>query len=104
MDEVEIRYLAIKAWWSLSGTTLENGLRHLESWLAFWHFCYHQWHKFMKLVSTHHSPIFLSHFCLCYNGIYWLYTSSFQEKFLTLDELVEMPSCNLAKTVHNKWL
>ena len=36
--------------------------------------------------------------------IYWLYISSFQEKLLTLDELAEMPSCNLAKTVHNKWL
>ena len=36
--------------------------------------------------------------------IYWLYISSFQEKLLAPDELAEMPSCNLAKTVHNKWL
>ena len=36
--------------------------------------------------------------------IYWLYISSFQENFLTPDELAEMPSCKLAKTVHNKWL
>ena len=27
-----------------------------------------------------------------------------QEKTLSTDELAEMPSCNLAKTVHNKWL
>ena len=36
--------------------------------------------------------------------IYWLYISSFQEKLLTPDELAEMLSCNLAETVHNKWL
>ena len=58
----------------------------------------------MELVSTHHSPILVFPLCLPYNGIYWLYTSSFQEKFLTSDELAEMPSCNLAKRVHNKWL
>ena len=58
----------------------------------------------MELVSTHHSSIPLSLFCLCNNGIYWLYISLFQEKFLTPDELAEMPSCNLAKIVHNKWL
>ena len=27
-----------------------------------------------------------------------------QEKTLSTDELAEMPSCNLAETVHNKWL
>ena len=58
----------------------------------------------MELVSTHHSPICLSPFCFCYNGIYWLCISSFQEKFITPNELTEMPSCNLAETVHNKWL
>ena len=58
----------------------------------------------MELVSTHYSPIHVFPLCLPCNGIYWLYTSSFLEKFLTLDELAEMPSCNLAKTVHNKWL
>jgi hypothetical protein len=25
-------------------------------------------------------------------------------QYLTKSELAEMPSCNLAKTVHNKWL
>ena len=38
MDEVETRYLAIRAWWSSSEATLEIGLKHLELWLAFWHF------------------------------------------------------------------
>ena len=36
--------------------------------------------------------------------IYWIYISSLQDKFLTPDELAEMPSCNFTKTVHNKWL
>ena len=58
----------------------------------------------MELKSTHHSPIPLFPLCLLYNGIYWLYTSSFQENFLTVDELAEMPSCNLTEIVHNKWL
>ena len=34
MDEAKTHYLAIKAWWSSSGTTSENGFRHLELWLA----------------------------------------------------------------------
>ena len=29
---------------------------------------------------------------------------SMQEKVLTQDQLAEMPSCNLAESVHNKWL
>jgi len=28
----------------------------------------------------------------------------YQEKILTLDQLAEMSSCNLAESVHNKWL
>ena len=27
-----------------------------------------------------------------------------QEKILNQDEFAEMPSCNLVKTMHNKWL
>ena len=104
MDEAKTRYLAIKAWWSSFGATLENGLRHLELWLAFWHFRYRSWGGFMELISTHHSPIPLFSLCFLYNGIYWLYIFSLQNKFLTTDELAEMPSCNLTKTVHNKWL
>ena len=57
----------------------------------------------MELVSTHHSHIPIFPLYLPCNGIYWLYTSSFQEKFLTPNELAKMLSCNLAKTIH-KWL
>ena len=56
----------------------------------------------MELVSTHHSPIPIFPLCLPCNGIYWLYTSSFQEKFLIPDRLAKMPSCNFVETVHNK--
>ena len=59
MDEVETRYLAIRAWWSSSEATLETELKHLELCLAFWHFCYRQWGGFLKLVSSGHFPLFL---------------------------------------------
>jgi hypothetical protein len=32
------------------------------------------------------------------------YVFSNQEKVLSQDQLAEMPSCNLAESVHNKWL
>ena len=59
MDEVETRYLAIRAWWSSSEATSEIGLKHLELWLAFWHFRYRQWGGFMELVSIDQSDFFL---------------------------------------------
>ena len=58
----------------------------------------------MELVSTHHAPISLFPLCLLYNRIYRSYIFSLQEKFLTANKLAEMPSYNLAETVHNKWL
>src|ERR1700738_5149125 len=50
MQEAETRYLAIKAWWASSNCTSEDGLKHLQLWLAFWHFRYLQWGGFMELV------------------------------------------------------
>jgi hypothetical protein len=35
MLKVEMRYLAIKAWWDSSNYTSEEGLKHLQLWLAF---------------------------------------------------------------------
>ena len=35
MAEAETRYLAIKAWWASSNCTSEEGLKHLQLWLAF---------------------------------------------------------------------
>ena len=52
MDEAEARYLAIKAWWVSSNCTSDDGFRHLDLWLAFWHFRYRQWGGFMELVCA----------------------------------------------------
>ena len=35
MEEDETRYHAIKVWWALSSATSNNGLKHLDLWLAF---------------------------------------------------------------------
>jgi len=51
-EEAETWYLAIRAWWSSSNATSENGLYHLGLWLSFWHHFYRQWGGFMELVST----------------------------------------------------
>ena len=59
MDEAETWYLAIRAWWSSSEATSEIGLKHLELWLAFWHFDYRQWSGFMELVSIDQFTFFL---------------------------------------------
>src|SRR5579875_1679227 len=50
MVEADSRYAAIKAWWASSNCTSEDGLRHLQLWLASWHFRYRQWGGFMELV------------------------------------------------------
>jgi hypothetical protein len=53
MLEAEMRYLAIKAWWASSNCTSEEGLKHLQLWLAFWRFCYRQWGGFKELVRLY---------------------------------------------------
>lgn len=58
MEEADIRFHAIRAWWTSSGATTASGLRDLELWLVFWHFRYRQWGGFMQLVST--TSLFLS--------------------------------------------
>jgi hypothetical protein len=50
-SESETRYPAIRAWWLSSRATSEEGLSRLELWLAFWYFHYHQWGRFMQLLS-----------------------------------------------------
>jgi hypothetical protein len=41
-----VRHPRIKAWWASSKCTSEEGLKHLQLWLAFWHFWYWQWGGF----------------------------------------------------------
>ena len=50
----EMQYLAIKAWWLLSGAYSGEGLKRLELWLAFWHFRYRQWSGVTEIVSPLH--------------------------------------------------
>lgn len=57
LEDAEIRYHAIRAWWTSSGATATDGLRHLDLWLAFWHFRYRQWGGYMQLVSVFTSPL-----------------------------------------------
>ncbi len=66
MLEAETRYLAIKAWWSSSNCTSEEGLKHLQLWLAFWHFRYRQWGGFMELVRLYsYYGLFFLFPCIC---------------------------------------
>ena len=51
MEDAEVRYFGIKAWWLSSGATTTEGLQRLELWLSFWHFRWRQWGGFMKFVS-----------------------------------------------------
>jgi hypothetical protein len=57
-EQSESRYLAIRAWWLSSRAASEEGIRDLDTWLAFWHFWYRQWGGFMQLVSTHPECVF----------------------------------------------
>ena len=50
MEDVEVRYFAINAWWLSSGATTTEGLHRLELWLSFSHFRWRQWGGFMKSV------------------------------------------------------
>jgi len=91
-----------------SSATFEESIYRFDLWLAFWHFCNRQWGGFMQLVSSLYSPKSVLVFGLIlfvsqlFNCIANSKLKSLQQD-LTENELVEMPSCNLAKTVHNKW-
>jgi hypothetical protein len=61
MQEAETRYLAIKAWWASSNCTSEDGFKHLQLLLTFWHFRYLQWGGFMKLVRLLRHSFFVFH-------------------------------------------
>ena len=105
MEEAETRYLAIKAWWASSNCTSDDGLRHLQLWLVFWHFRCLQWGGFMELVHLPYDSLlfFFPDFSFFFVLLLLLHFSN-HEKVLTQDQLAEMSSCNLAESVHNKWL
>jgi hypothetical protein len=35
---------------------------------------------------------------------FWHCHSTVQEKIMTAEEFAQMPNCNLAESIHNKWL
>ena len=42
--EANATAVAICAWWYSSGGVISDvGMKELNDWLSFWHFCYHQW-------------------------------------------------------------
>jgi hypothetical protein len=105
MDEAESRYLAIRAWWLSLGAASEDAIQDLNLWLTFWHFRYRQWCGCMQMVSPSslaylviQSHIRLYNWTLNYVLIFLLFQG------LSLEEMADMPSCNLSETAHNKWL
>jgi hypothetical protein len=105
MDESESRYLAIRAWWLSSRAAFEDAIRDLNLWLAFWHFRYRQWGGCMQMVS----PLSLAYLVIqSHRQLHnWTLNSiliSLLFQGLSLEEMADMPSCNLSETAHNKWL
>src|ERR1700738_3289227 len=89
-----------------SGAATEQALPRLELWLAFWHFRYRQWGGFMELVS-----LYLPNLSCIVHSLWFNYIDSaiilirtvWALQDLSEAELAEMPSCNLAESIHNKW-
>jgi hypothetical protein len=50
--DADAAMVAIKAWWFSSGAALEAGVKELNNWINFWHFCYHQWGSHISQVRT----------------------------------------------------
>jgi hypothetical protein len=103
MDEAESRYLAIRAWWLSSGAASEDAIRDLNIWLAFWHFRYRQWGGYMQMVSPSSLAylVIQSHIRL-HNWTLNSILISLLFQGLSLEEMADMPSCNLSETAHNK--
>jgi hypothetical protein len=51
LEDVDIKYHVIRAWWLSSGATTEEGMYSLSEWLGFWHYRYRQWGGHMLIVS-----------------------------------------------------
>lgn len=80
MLEAETRYATIKAWWSSSKCTNDDGLTHLNLWLAFWHFRYRQWGGFMELVGTFASILYVSLYHMYFSIMQIVLTYSFYRR------------------------
>jgi hypothetical protein len=51
LEDADIKYHVIRAWWLSSGATMEEGMYSLSEWLGFWHYRYRQWGGHMLIVS-----------------------------------------------------
>ena len=51
LEDADIKYHVIRAWWFSSGATTEEGMYSLSEWLGFWHYRYRQWGGHMLIVS-----------------------------------------------------
>jgi hypothetical protein len=103
MDEAKSRYLAIRAWWLSLGAASEDAIRDLNLWLAFWHFRYRQWSGCMQIISLSSLAylVIQSHIQL-YNWTLNSILISLLFQGLSLEEMADIPSCNLLETAHNK--
>lgn len=57
MAVAESLYDRKKAWWASARVVSKFALSKLDLWLAFWHFCYCLWGRFMTEVTMHSIPV-----------------------------------------------
>jgi hypothetical protein len=50
-EDAQSMFVTIWALWYSNGATTKKGLRELNDWLGFWHFCFQQWGESMKEVN-----------------------------------------------------
>ena len=51
LEDADIKYHVIQAWWLSLGATTEEGMHNLSKWLEFWHHRYRQWGGHMLIVD-----------------------------------------------------
>jgi hypothetical protein len=106
MEEVDVKYHGIRAWWLSLGATTKDGHVKLIGVMGFWHCQYRQWGGHMLIVSVLNTLFFqLFHYIFLNLGLAKSPYICFPSYTIgTLERRVEMPICNLVETLHNKWL
>lgn len=51
MEEADVKYYVIRAWWLSLGATTKDDMYCLSEWLGFWHY-YSQWRGHMLIVGV----------------------------------------------------
>ena len=101
MEEADVKYHVIRAWWLSSRVTIKDGMYILSTWLGFWHYRCRQWGSNMLMVGVLGVLIVYLHEKSMFQS--W-FTTLFYIIYITLEPCAKMPTCNLTKTMHNKWL